>query len=165
MIISNNAKTPTFGQLIKNPVHFLAFGFGSGLSPKAPGTMGTLVAIPLYCVLAQSATWLYILSLLVVIAAGFWICGKTADDIGVHDHGGIVWDEIAGYLLTMLLAPFSWQNIVLGFVFFRVFDIFKPWPISWLDKELKGGAGIMIDDLVAAIFAMACLHVTGIFIA
>jgi phosphatidylglycerophosphatase A len=91
---------------------------------------------------------------------GIWICGKAAKDIGVHDHGGIVWDEIVGYLLTMYWVPFSWQNVILGFVFFRLFDILKPWPINWLDRHVSGGVGIMLDDVVAALMAAACLHFT-----
>ncbi|ORU89530.1 MAG: phosphatidylglycerophosphatase [Cycloclasticus sp. symbiont of Poecilosclerida sp. M] len=160
MNISSNVKTPTLKQLMKNPVHFLAFGFGSGLSPKAPGTMGTLVAIPIYCVMAQLSPTLYMVLLAGIVAAGFWLCGKTAQDIGVRDHGGIVWDEIAGLLLTLAWVSPSWQNIAIGFIFFRFFDIVKPWPISWLDRELKGGTGIMVDDLVAGLFAAACLYLT-----
>ncbi|PCH83954.1 MAG: phosphatidylglycerophosphatase A [Piscirickettsiaceae bacterium] len=88
---------------------------------------------------------------------GIWICGKTANDMGVHDHGGIVWDEIAGYLLTMLWVPLTWMNIVLGFVLFRLFDILKPWPINLLDRHVKGGFGIMVDDIIAGLMAALCL--------
>ena len=159
-----STKIPTFKQLLANPVHMLAFGFGSGLAKKAPGTMGTLAAIPLYYLLMQYVSDLYLPILLLVTVSGFWICGKAADDIGVHDHGGIVWDEIAGYLLTMYWVAFSWQNIVLGFVFFRIFDILKPWPINWLDKKVGGGFGIMVDDLVAGLMAAGLLYVTALFL-
>ena len=138
---------------MRNPVHFLAFGFGSGLSPKAPGTMGTLAALPLWYLLAQLPLAGYVAGLLLVIAVGPYLCGKTARDLGVHDHGGIVWDEIAGFLLTMLLVPVSVWTALIGFALFRLFDIVKPWPIGWLDKHVHGGTGIMLDDLVAALYA------------
>ena len=158
------SKTPSFNQLLKNPVHFLAFGFGSGLSPKAPGTMGTLTAIPLYYLLVCLPASLYLPVLVAVCLSGIWICGKTAEDIGVHDHGGIVWDEFAGYLLTMYWAAFTWQNVILGFIFFRIFDIAKPWPINRLDRELEGGTGIMVDDLVAGLMAALCLYLVNQFV-
>jgi phosphatidylglycerophosphatase A len=151
--------TPTFKQLCANPIQMLAFGFGSGLAKKAPGTMGTLSAVPMYYYLSQYFADYYLLVLIVVVVSGFWICGKAAEDIGVHDHGGIVWDEIAGYLLTMYWVSFSWTNVLLGFVFFRLFDILKPWPINWADKQVEGGIGIMLDDLIAALMAAACLYV------
>ncbi|MFT6624662.1 MAG: phosphatidylglycerophosphatase A [Cycloclasticus sp.] len=153
-------KTPSFKQLLVSPVQMLAFGFGSGLAKKAPGTMGTLAAIPMYyCLIRFFESW-YLAVLVLTAVLGIWICGKAAKDIGVHDHGGIVWDEIVGYLLTMYWVPFSWQNVILGFVFFRLFDILKPWPINWLDRHVSGGVGIMLDDVVAALMAAACLHFT-----
>jgi len=157
-------KTPTFKQLLANPVHMLAFGFGSGLAKKAPGTMGTLAALPMYYVLIQYFAAAYLPVLLVVSVVGIWICGKAADDIGVHDHGGIVWDEIAGYLLTMYWVAFSWQNMLLGFVLFRLFDILKPWPISWLDRHVEGGFGIMVDDILAGLMAAGCLQLIVLII-
>lgn len=139
---------------MRNPVHFLAFGFGAGLSPKAPGTAGTLVALPLWWLLASfTDAWGYLAVTLAVIAVGPWICGKTSRDMGVHDHGGIVWDEIAGFLLTMFLMPVTPLAALLGFLFFRLFDIVKPWPIGWLDRRIHGGTGIMLDDLVAGLYA------------
>jgi len=143
---------------MKNPIHFLAFGFGSGLAPKAPGTFGTLAAIPIYLLIAQQTLWIYLLITLIVSIAGIYICDKTSRDMGVHDHGGIVWDEIAGYLITMIAVPFSWTAVITGFVLFRLFDILKPWPISWLDKKVGGGLGIMLDDIVAGLFALIGLH-------
>jgi len=143
---------------MKNPIHFLAFGFGSGLAPKAPGTFGTLAAIPIYLLIAQQTLWVYLLITLIVSIAGIYICDKTSRDMGVHDHGGIVWDEIAGYLITMIAVPFSWTAVITGFVLFRLFDILKPWPISWLDKKVGGGLGIMLDDIVAGLFALIGLH-------
>jgi phosphatidylglycerophosphatase A len=162
MIILMSNKTPSLKQLLVNPVQLLAFGFGSGLSKKAPGTMGTLLAIPFYYCLIQFYADFYLPVLLLVVISGIWICGKAAEDIGVHDHGGIVWDEIAGYLLTMYWVGFSWQNVLIGFVLFRIFDIAKPWPINWLDKKVKGGFGIMVDDLLAGLMSAACLYGTTI---
>ena len=138
---------------MKNPVHFLAFGFGSGLSPKAPGTVGTLAAIPIYLLLMNLTLWWYVAIVFIVSLVGIYLCEQTSKDMGVHDHGGIVWDEIAGFLLTMVAVVPSWQTILAGFLLFRLFDILKPWPISWLDKNVDGGLGIMLDDIVAGIFA------------
>ncbi|MGB0494822.1 MAG: phosphatidylglycerophosphatase A [Kangiellaceae bacterium] len=142
-----------------NPIHLLAFGFGSGLSPKAPGTFGTLAAIPLFLLVSDIALEFYLLFCLVVSLVGIYICGKSAQLLKTHDHPGIVWDEFAGFFITMIAVPFSWQNVILGFVFFRLFDILKPWPIRWLDKNVDGGLGIMLDDIVAGIFSLACMHI------
>ena len=142
----------------KNPVHFLAFGFGSGLSPKAPGTMGTIAAVPLYLLLQPLSLPVYLSIVAVACLIGFWLCGKTSKDLGVHDHPGIVWDEFCGFWITMIAAPTGWLWILIGFVLFRIFDIWKPWPISWLDKKVHGGFGIMIDDLIAGAFALVCLQ-------
>jgi phosphatidylglycerophosphatase A len=143
---------------LRNPVHLLAFGFGSGLSPKAPGTAGTLVALPIWWLFAQTPLWGYALLTLVVIAVGVPLCGRTARDLGVHDHGGIVIDEIAGFLVTMFAVPVSPLAALSGFLLFRLFDIAKPWPIGWLDKRIEGGTGIMVDDLVAGLYACVLLH-------
>ena len=131
----------------------LAFGFGSGLSPKAPGTMGTLAAIPLWWLLAQLPLSTYLVVVLVAAVAGILICGRAADRLGVHDHGGIVWDEFVGFWIAMAALPVTWQSLILGFVLFRLFDILKPWPISWLDRRVSGGFGIMIDDVIAGLAA------------
>jgi phosphatidylglycerophosphatase A len=142
---------------LSNPIHFLALGFGSGLVPKAPGTFGTLAAIPVF-LLAIKLDNLYYLTLLIMMSiAGVYICGKAAKDAGVHDHGAIVWDEIVGFMITMYLIPVSWLTVLVGFAFFRFFDILKPWPISYLDKNCHGGLGIMLDDIVAGIAAWACM--------
>lgn len=149
--------SPSFQQIIRNPIHFLAFGFGSGLSPKAPGTAGTLVALLLWPFLAELPLAAYLFVVAVASIGGFYLCGKTASDLGVHDHPGIVWDEIAGFWLTMTAVPVTWYWMLAGFVLFRLFDIWKPWPISWLDKEVEGGVGIMVDDLLAGVFAWIVL--------
>ena len=143
---------------LTDPIHFLALGFGSGLSPKAPGTMGTIAAIPVFLLMANFPTINYLAVLGVMSMFGIYICGKAASDAGVHDHGAIVWDEIVGYVITMILVPATVTNVLVGFVLFRIFDIFKPWPISWLDKNCHGGIGIMADDILAGVFACLSMH-------
>ncbi|MCB5225748.1 phosphatidylglycerophosphatase A [Alishewanella sp. 16-MA] len=138
--------------------HFLALGFGSGLAPKAPGTFGTLAALPLVWLLSLAGQAWLLLFILFGSLLGIYVCGKAAADVGEHDHGAIVWDEIIGFALTMLLVPISWQSLLLGFILFRLFDILKPWPISWFDRRVHGGFGIMLDDLLAALPALAILH-------
>lgn len=136
-----------------NPIHFLAFGFGSGLVPRGPGTAGTLVAVFLFWWLQ----YLPFVSLLLVVAlafvAGVGICGLASKRLGVEDHPGIVWDEFVGYWLTMCFAPPGLFWMLVGFVLFRFFDILKPWPISWIDRRVSGGLGIMLDDLLAGVYA------------
>ena len=153
--------TPGFSVLLKNPILFLAFGFGSGLAPKAPGTFGTLAAIPVYLllVLVIGDPVVYGILVMVVFGGGIWICEKASETLGVHDHGGIVWDEIAGFLVTMIAVPFSWPAVIAGFVLFRLFDIWKPWPISVIDRRVTGGFGIMLDDIIAGIFALVCMAI------
>ena len=148
----------TARQVFSNPVHFLAYGFGAGLSPKAPGTMGTVVAIPIYLLLLYTGTGGYYAFLAVALVAGVFICGYTAKRIGVDDPKGVVWDEIVGYLITMLGLPPGVVWLVGGFLLFRLFDIWKPWPIRWIDRNVKGGLGIMADDVVAAVFACLILN-------
>jgi phosphatidylglycerophosphatase A len=145
-------------------VHFLAFGFGSGAAPKAPGTFGTLAAIPLYLLLAQLPLWAYLAVIVASFALGIYLCGQASKDMGVHDHGGIVWDEFVGMWITMIAVPLQWPWVVAGFILFRFFDIIKPWPIGWLDKRVHGGLGIMIDDVIAGIFALIILQVALFFL-
>jgi len=143
---------------LKKWYQFLALGFGSGLSPVAPGTFGTLAAVPLVALLLWAGN-LYLLVFAVLGAVlGIYLCGKTAGDIGHHDHAAIVWDEVIGYSITLLWAPLHWQTLLLGFVLFRLFDIVKPWPIRWLDKTVHGGVGIMLDDIMAGIAALISLQ-------
>lgn len=150
---------PTLKGLVSKPVHFLAFGFGSGLSPKAPGTMGTLAAVPLYLLLAKLPLIPYLLVVAATLAVGVYLCDKTSKDMGVHDHPGIVWDEFVGYWITMIAAPAGWLWVAVGFAWFRLFDVLKPWPINWLDKHVGGGFGIMIDDVLAGVMALVCMNV------
>lgn len=143
---------------MKNPVHFCALGFGSGLIPLMPGTFGSLAAIPLILLLAPAGNVIFITATILSSIAGVYFCGKTATDMGVHDHGSIVWDEVAGMLLTFLFVPLSMSTLIAGFVLFRIFDILKPWPIGPVDKTVHGGLGIMLDDILAGIMACVCLH-------
>lgn len=145
---------------LSQPVQFLALGFGSGLAPKAPGTFGTLAAIPVFLLLIilMPTPLPYAITVIVMGVAGIYICGKAADDVGVHDHPAIVWDEFVGFFITMFMVPVSWQSILVGFLLFRLFDIVKPWPISFIDKKMTGGLGIMFDDVLAGMFALAIMH-------
>jgi phosphatidylglycerophosphatase A len=154
----------TARQVFMHPVHFLAYGFGAGLSPKAPGTAGTLVAVPLYLLLLNTDPLTYLCVLLVALVAGVFICGYTAGATGLDDPKGVVWDEITGYLITMVGLPLGWAWVVGGFLLFRLFDIWKPWPIRWLDRRIKGGFGIMLDDVVAALFACFLLNLGAYFL-
>jgi phosphatidylglycerophosphatase A len=144
-------------RLLRDPVHFFALGFGSGLSPWAPGTAGTLVGVALDPLLRPLGLELRVLLVAVMFAAGVWLCGESARRLGAHDHPGIVWDEIVGYLALMLVFPAGWAWALAGFVVFRFFDIVKPWPIRQLDHGLGGGFGIMVDDMMAAVWGALVL--------
>jgi phosphatidylglycerophosphatase A len=150
--------------ILSNPIHCLAFGFGSGLAPKAPGTFGTVMAVPLYLLLNQLPLLGYALAVLLAFLVGIYLCGKTADDLQVHDHPGIVWDEFVGFWITMLAAPAGWSWLLAGFLLFRLFDIWKPWPINIFDKHVKSGLGIMIDDVLAGIYALIILQLVAYYI-
>ena len=151
-------------QLLLHPVHCLALGFGSGLVPRAPGTAGTLVAIPLYLLMQMLSLNLYLPLVIALFLLGIPVCAHTARRLGVHDHPAIVWDEIVGYLVTMTLAPPGWVWVAAGFVLFRLFDIIKPWPIGWSDRRVHGGLGIMLDDLLAGVMAAAVLQLLVVFL-
>ncbi|MBX2808199.1 MAG: phosphatidylglycerophosphatase A [Cellvibrionaceae bacterium] len=153
---------PDFFTLLRYPTQFLALGFGSGLAPVAPGTFGTLAAIPLYLLLVQIPLWGQLIVIVVSFGGGVYLCESTANALGVHDHPAIVWDEFVGFWLTMLALPLLrqpllWYWVLLGFLLFRLFDILKPWPIRWIDGSVKGGVGIMLDDILAGIYAGICL--------
>lgn len=153
---------------LKNPIHFAAVGFGSGLSPKAPGTFGTLAAIPLYLLLTSVldlSLWSYIAVVAIAAIVGIYICANASKAMDVHDHGAIVWDEIAGYGVAMIAAPQGALWVIAGFVLFRFFDIVKPGPIGWLDKHTHGGFGIMVDDILAGVFTCVILQAASIYIA
>lgn len=148
----------TTQRVLTQPVHFLAFGLGSGLAPKAPGTFGTLAAVPLFLLLSLLPFDLYIGFVIAASVLGIAICGYAADDLKVHDHPGIVWDEFVGFWITMIAVPVSFGTICLGFLLFRLFDILKPWPIKWADQQVGGGLGIMLDDILAGLMALGSLH-------
>jgi len=151
-------------QMLADLRHFLSLGFGSGLSPLAPGTAGTLAAIPIYLLMAELNPWLYFAITVVLFIWGVRLCDYTSRYLGVHDHGAIVWDEVVGYLITMWLVPVSLVSLMLGFLAFRLFDIWKPWPVKLLDSRMKGGFGIMIDDVAAAIYAWLTVHTILYFV-
>lgn len=151
--------SPIPKHLLRDPGHLLSFGFGSGLSPYAPGTAGTVAAIPVYLLLSMLHPIAYLLATVASVMMGVYLCGRTSQALGVHDHAAIVWDEFAGFFITMLFAPTSITTVILGFVLFRIFDIFKPWPASVIDTRLKGGLGVMLDDVIAGIYAMVLMQV------
>ena len=157
-----NTRPDLKGLNLKNPIHLLAFGLGSGLPKTAPGTWGTLAALPVWLLLLQGVPTLpYLCVLIAGFAFGVMLCEFTSRDLGVHDHGGIVWDEWIGLWITYLWLPEGWVWILYGFVLFRIFDIIKPWPIKWLDKKVHGGFGIMIDDVLAGVFAFSAVQLTA----
>ena len=161
--MSGEKRTPVPArQVLTDPVHLLAFGFGTGLAPVAPGTVGSLPGVLLaWLVLPLPLEWRIAIGTLLLLS-GIWICGESARRIGVHDHSGIVWDEIAGMYLVLLVVPAQPALWALAFALFRLFDIWKPWPIRDLDHRLAGGAGIMLDDVIAALYAASILIFGGI---
>jgi len=152
---------PPGRHLLRNPVHLLSLGFGAGLSPFAPGTMGTLAGVALYLILHPLPLFWYLPIVAVSFILGIWLCGKTARALGVHDHPAIVWDEIVGFLITMIAAPTGWGWILAGFGLFRLFDILKPWPIGLMDARVRGGFGIMLDDLLAGVYGLVLLQLAA----
>lgn len=149
----------TLADFVARPLNPLAFGFGSGLMPVAPGTFGTIAAIPLYLLLAGLPLVYYLAVVVLACIAGVWICASANRTLGSEDHSGIVWDEICGYLITMAGAPFAWSWAVTGFLLFRIFDIIKPWPIRAVERRVGGGLGVMLDDILAGLLALLCLQV------
>jgi phosphatidylglycerophosphatase A len=149
---------PGWKLLLSHPAHFVSFGFGSGLARNAPGTFGTLAALPLYWLIAPELSSLqFMLALVSAFALGVWACDFTGKKLGVADHGGIVWDEIVSFMLVLFFTPSGWDWTVLAFVLFRFFDILKPPPIRYFDSNWHGGLGVMFDDLLAAGYALMCL--------
>jgi phosphatidylglycerophosphatase A len=145
------------GFILESPVHFIALGFGTGLSPRAPGTVGTLVGFPLFLLLNTLPLSIQIGVLVVLFFVGCQLCEITGKALGVADHGGIVWDEIVAFCAVLMTVPEQWPWWIGAFVAFRFFDIVKPMPIGWFDRRFKNGFGVMIDDVLAAAFAIACL--------
>ncbi len=139
-------------------IHFVAFGFGAGYARYAPGTCGTLVAVPIYLLLREFGWLAYALVTLAMFVLGIWLCGVAERDLGKSDAPGIVWDEIVGYLISMFMAPAGWLWVGIGFALFRLFDIVKPFPIGLLDKRIGGGFGVMLDDVLAGIYSWMVMY-------
>jgi phosphatidylglycerophosphatase A len=166
----DRAPRPPAELILTTPEHLIAFGFGAGLSPKAPGTVGTLWGLPLWFALSWLAPLSYAIALLIFIGFGMWICGRSAKLLGLHDCPGIVFDEIAGFLVAAapvlpalhLASGPVWVWLIAAFLLFRLFDIWKPWPIRWLDDKVHGGLGIMLDDLLAGLYAAALLAIAAL---
>ena len=159
MIISARfVARPNLRFLLGHPAHFIALGFGVGLAPVAPGTFGTLLALPMFWLLAphlDPTGFLIVLGFMYV--GGIWVCGRTGRDLGVPDHKAMVWDEVVAFLFVLFFTPPSpvWQ--VVGFALFRFFDIVKPGPIRYVEARFRGGFGVMVDDLAAAFFTLVLL--------
>jgi phosphatidylglycerophosphatase A len=151
-------RIPAFSELLKNPILMLGFGFGSGLSPKGPGTAGSLLGLLLFLPIllwSEAAAWIV---LIIGLITGSPICGKSSEYMKVHDHGGIVWDEFVGIWIVLLVLPMqTWEYWLAAFVAFRLFDIWKPWPIKVVDQKVEGGFGIMLDDVLAAFYSIALI--------
>lgn len=143
----------------RNPTHFLACGFGAGAMPVMPGTFGSIVGVCLYLMLAHLPWVAYLLIDMALLIVGVYLCDRTSCDWGVEDSPAIVWDEMASFPLVMLAIPLTWYYVLAGFVLFRLFDIAKPWPIGWLDSRVRGGLGVMLDDVLAALFAWVILYI------
>ena len=150
---------PNFKLLVSHPAHFFSLGFGSGLAPKAPGTFGTIMGLPLFWLIANYGIAVKLAIIIVLFIAGIYCCDKTGKALGVADHGAIVWDEIVAMMLVLAFSPPSWLNWVIAFLLFRLFDIWKPFPIRQFDAKLKNGFGVMFDDLLAAIYAILSLKI------
>jgi len=148
-------QTPSWRFVLRHPAHTLAFGFGAGLAPAAPGTAGTLLAFPLFWLLQPRLSPIeFLLLLAVMFAVGIWACEKTGRALGVADHGGMVWDEVVAFMLVLFFTPDSLHWQAFAFLLFRLFDIFKPQPIRYYDRTFKSGFGVMLDDLVAAFYTL-----------
>ena len=150
---------------LTNPIHLLAVGLGAGMSPIMPGTMGSAMAIPLWLLFNGLQPYLYWVLIVVAFIFGCFLCQKTSDDTHTHDSGHIVWDEFVGMWITLFFIPqISVLWVAIAFVAFRVFDMAKPWPIRWFDKRVPGGFGIMVDDVIAAIFSSVTVYVIALLI-
>jgi phosphatidylglycerophosphatase A len=150
-------------RLMSHPAGWIATAFGAGLAPKAPGTAGSLVALlPWWFLLRDVPPGVY----LAVLAAGFllgvWACGVCDRRLGMHDQGALVWDEVIGMWITLFAAPTQWWWMIIGFALFRLFDIWKPWPVSWADRGVHGGLGVMLDDVVAGVYALVVLQLIAL---
>lgn len=150
----NYTVPPIPASVWKKPSHFIAFGFGTGAMPVAPGTFGTLIAVPFYLAFRSLPLAAYIVLVLFITIGSMWLCERVSHEIDVHDHQGMCLDEIVGYLVTMTGAPHGIGWIILGFILFRIFDIWKPWPIDYIDKHVSGGFGMILDDVLAGVYSL-----------
>jgi phosphatidylglycerophosphatase A len=150
---------PTFTFLLQDPRRLVAFGFGLGLSPTAPGTVGTVLGLPLFLIVSaiQLPIWALVVCYMVLFSIGVHICQVTGDDVGEPDYGGIVWDEIVAFAICLHFVPTTVLGVLSAFAAFRLFDITKPWPINLIDRYYKSGLGVMLDDLAAGLYAIALL--------
>lgn len=146
-------------QVWQDPLYFIGFGFGAGAMPFAPGTFGTLMAIPFYLLFRNLHPAAYVALVLILIALSSWLSHHLSKAIHEHDHPGMCIDEFVGYFVTMCFAPHHWLYVVIGFGLFRLFDIWKPWPIGWVDKHVKGGFGMILDDVLAGVYSLILLQV------
>lgn len=149
---------PNFAFLLQHPAHFFGLGFGTGLVKKAPGTVGTLVGLPLFWLIAHWSFSQQLIFIALLFIIGIYICDKTGRALGVPDHGGIVWDEIVAMMLVLTFTPVSVFWWVVALILFRIFDIWKPFPVRQCDAKLKHGFGVMFDDVLAAIYAILSLQ-------
>lgn len=143
----------------RNPIHFIACGFGTGAIPIMPGTFGSIIGVLLYLMLATLPLWAYLLITVALLGMGVYLCQRTGRDFGVADHPALVWDEIASFPLVLIAIAPSWYYVLAGFILFRIFDISKPWPISWFDQHVHGGFGVMLDDVLAALLSWLVLYI------
>jgi len=148
---------PTIKFLLAHPAHFFGLGFGSGLASKAPGTFGTLVGFPLFWLIFNYSFGVQLIIITALFLLGVYFCDVAGKALGVADHGGIVWDEIVAMMLVLTVTPPYWLSWLVAFLLFRLFDIWKPFPIKQFDAKLKNGFGVMFDDLLAAIYAIISL--------
>lgn len=142
----------------RQPLHFIAFGFGSGAMPIAPGTFGTLMAVPFYLIASHLPLVGYLICTLILTVSSIWVCHQVSKTIGIHDHPGMCLDEFAGFFITMLAIPPKLSCLIIGFLLFRLFDIWKPWPIGFIDRRLTGGLGMVLDDILAGVYACLILN-------
>jgi len=157
LIILAKQTQPNFKLLLSHPAHFCALGFGSGLAKKAPGTFGTLAGLPLFLLIAGLDFYTQLIIIAGLFLIGIYFCEKTGQALGISDHGSIVWDEIVAIMLVLTVTPYQWQWWLAAFLLFRLFDIWKPAPIRQCDAKIKGGLGVMLDDLLAAVYAIISL--------
>lgn len=148
--------------LLSHPAGWIATALGAGLSPRAPGTAGSLAALlPWWFLLRGLPLGWYVAVLAAGFLLGVWACEVSDRRLGMHDQGALVWDEVIGMWITLVAAPAPWWWMLVGFALFRLFDIWKPWPVRWADRHVHGGLGVMLDDVIAGICALIVLQVAA----